>query len=92
MPNLYHGRQGPSNSEARTSVDHQSKERREFGETRSGNIDFRIQVLPHSTVQKQDDFRRETVKKLIHQFESHPNRESLKADLVKNQKINLCSQ
>ena len=54
--------------EARTSVDHQSKESEEYGETRSdsnsyggttefgvtrsGNIDFRIQGLPHSTVQK----------------------------------------
>ena len=59
--------------EARTSVDHQSKESEEcgeargdsnsyrgteeFGETRSGNMDFRIQDLPHSTVQKQDDIR-----------------------------------
>ena len=40
----------------------------EFGETRRGNIDFRLQGLPHSAVQKedsnvqkQDDVRRETV-------------------------------
>ena len=33
----------------------------EFEETRSGNIDFRIQGPPHSTVQKEDDVRRETV-------------------------------
>ena len=75
-PNLYHGRQDLSNFEARTSVDHQSKEREEYGETRSdsksyrgtkefwethiGNIDFKIQGLPHSTVQKQDDIRQET--------------------------------
>ena len=67
-PNLYHGRQDSSDFEARTSVDHQSKEAKgagetrgdsngcrgteEFGEKRSGNIVFRIQVLPHSTVQK----------------------------------------
>ena len=61
---------------------------KEFGEPRSGNMDFRMQGLPHSTVQKQDDIRRETVKKLIHQFEKHPNRESLKADLEKNQQFN----
>ena len=76
-PNLYHGRQDRFNLEARTSVDHQSKESEEygetcgeeFGETRGGNVDFRLQGLPHSIVQKQDDVRRETVKKLIHQFE-----------------------
>ena len=47
---------------ARTSADHQSKRSEvydetlsaKFEETRSGNIDFRIQRLPHSTVQKED--------------------------------------
>ena len=99
-PNLHHGRLDLSNLEARTSVDHQSKESEEYGktrseefvETRSGNIDFRIPGLPHSTVQKEDDVRRETVKKLTDQFETHPNRESLKADLEKNQKFNLFSE
>ena len=51
----------------------------EFGEIRSSNIDFRIKGLPHSTAQQEDDVRRETVKKPIHQFETHPNRESLMA-------------
>ena len=59
---------------------------------RSGDIDFRIQGLTHSTVQKQDDVRRETVKELIYQFETHSNRESLMADLNKNQKLNLFSE
>ena len=86
-PNLHHGRQDLSNLEARTSVDHQSKDSEEFGETQSGNIDFRIQGLPHSYVQKEDDFRREIVKTLIHQFETRPKRELLMAVLVKNQKI-----
>ena len=101
-PNLYHGRQDLSNFEAKTSVYHESKESEEygetcsdsnsyretndFGETRSGNIDFRIQGLPHSTCQKQNDIRRETVKKLIHHFETHQNRESRKADLENNPK------
>ena len=31
-------------------------------------------------------------KKLIHQFETHPNRESLKADFKKNQKFNPFSE
>ena len=92
---LHHGRQDLSNLEARTSVDHQSKESEVYGETRSeefeeirsGNIDFRIQSLPHSTVRMEDDVRREAVKKLI-----HTNRESMMADLNENQKFNLFSE
>ena len=48
-PNLYCGRQDTTNFEARTSVDYLS---RQYGETRCGNIDFRIQELPHSAVQQ----------------------------------------
>ena len=81
-----------SNFEARTSVDHRSNESKEYGETRSGNVDFRIQGLPHSTVPKQDDVRTKTVKKLIHQFETHPNRELLTADLDNNQIFNPSSE
>ena len=99
-PSLHHGRQDLSNLEARTSTDHQSKQSEEYGETRcvefeetrSGNIDFRIQGLRHSTVQEEDDDRREIVKRLVHQFETHPNRESLMADLDKNQKFNPFSK
>ena len=64
----------------------------EYGETRCGNIDLRIQGLPQSTVQQQDDTRREAVNKLIHQFETHPNREPLKADLEKDQAFNPFSE
>ena len=46
----------------------------EIFHTRSSNIDFRIQGPPQTAVQEQDDIRRETVKKLIQQFETHPNR------------------
>ena len=88
-PSLHH-------LEARTSTDHQCNQSEEFGETRceefeeirSGNIDFRIQGLLHSTVQEEDDVGRETVKKLIHQFATHPTRESLMADLNKTQQFN----
>ena len=81
--------------EATTSVDHQSREGKEYGDTRGDrNSNRRTEEFAetrsgnaHSTVQKQDDVRRETVKKLIHQFETHPNRESLMADLDKNQKF-----
>ena len=64
----------------------------EVGETRSVFFDFRIQGLPQSTVQKEDDVRRETVRRPVHQFETHPNRELLIPDLDKNPKFNLFSE
>ena len=97
-PKLHHGRQDSTNFEARASVDHLSREYGEtrsgrvYGETRCGNIDFRIRGLPHSAVQQQDDTHKEAVKKLIHLFDTHPNREALNADLEKDQAFNPCSE
>ena len=48
-------------------------------------IHYRIQGLPHSTVEQEDNTRKEVVNKLIHQFEMRPDREALKADLRQNQ-------
>ena len=70
-PNLHHERQDLSNPKARTSAGYEEIRSAKFKETRSGDIDFRIQGLPHSTVQKEDYDRREMVKKLIHQFDTH---------------------
>ena len=72
-PHLHHGRQDLLNPRARTSADHQSKRSEKyeetrsakFEETRSGNMDFRIQGPPHSTVQKEDYNRRQMVKILV---------------------------
>ena len=41
---------------------------------------------------QQDDTRKEAVKRLIHQFEPHPNLEALKADLEKDQAFNPFSE
>ena len=46
----------------------------------------------HSTVQQQNHTRKEAVQKLIHQFETHPNREALKADLKQNHAFNPFSE
>ena len=84
-PNLHHGRQDLSNPEARTSADHQSERsakyeetrRSRYEETRRGNVDYRIQGILHSTVQKEDTNRKEIVKRLIQQLENQPNRDPL---------------
>ena len=99
-PNLHHGRQDLSDPQASTSANHQSKRSEVYEETRSakleetrtGDVDFRIQGLPHSTVQKEADDRREMVKKLIHQFDADPNRASLMEDLSKTEEFNQFSE
>ena len=65
---------------------------RSYGETCSGNVDCRIPDILHSTVQQQDTNRREAVKKLIQQFENHPNKESFLQDLNKTEEINKFSE
>ena len=67
--------------EERVSNVHSSK----YGETCRGEIDCRNQGLPHSTVDYEDQSRKEVVIKLIAQFETHPNRKALEADLRPNQ-------
>ena len=64
----------------------------EFGETRGGNTDCRIQGLPHSTVQKEDCDRIEKVKKLVHQFDTHPNLDSLMEDFNNTEEFNQFSE
>ena len=61
--NLRHGRQDLLNPEARTSSDHQSERCAKYEETRRCNVDSRIQGIPHTTVQKEDSNRKESVKK-----------------------------
>ena len=86
-PNSQSGQQEQPDQEARTSSDHQSASDRSCGEICSGNVDERIPGKPCSTVQQQDTNRKQTVKKLIQQFENHPNKESLLQDLNKTEKI-----
>ena len=53
---------------------------------------IRIPGTPHSTVQEEDPHRKETVKRLIQQFENHPNRDSLIQDLNKTDEFNPFSE
>ena len=91
-PNSKSGQQDQPHQEARTSSDHQSASR-SYGETRSGNVDYRIPGIPDSAAHQQDTNRNETVKKLIQQFENHPNKEEVfLQDLNKTEKINTFSE
>ena len=82
-PNLHCGLQDITSSDARTSFDHSSKHKEEcdggaYNESCRGEIDFRIQGLLHSAVQEHDHIRKEAVLKLIHQFETRPNKKRCK--------------
>ena len=84
-------------SDATTTFDHSCKHRETCGggtynESCRGEIDFRIQGLLHSTVQEQDHTRKEPVQKVIHQFETHPNRNALQADVKQNHAFNPFSE
>ena len=66
--------------------------RAKHNKTCRGNVDYRIQGIPHSTVQKEDSHRKEIVKRLIQQFENHPHRDSSIKDLKKTEEFNLFSE
>ena len=63
-----------------------------YRETCRGNVDYRIPGIPHSTVLKEDANRKDTVKRLIQQFENHPKRNSLIQDLNKTEEVNPFSE
>ena len=46
----------------------------------------------HWTVQEHDHTRKEAVQKLIHQLETHPNKDALQADLMQNHAFNPFSE
>ena len=96
-PSLHYGLQDTKSFEATTSTDHSSKywetcSGEKYRETCSGEIDFRSQGLLHSTIRQTDHTSQEAVKKLIHQFETHPHREALKANLRQNHALNPFSE
>ena len=87
-PPWHEERKDTSNTNEKQSGFNSSK----HGETCCGsNEGYRIQGLPHSTVE-QDHTRKVVVIKLIYQFETHPDREALKADQRQNQAFNPLSE
>ena len=81
-------REHPPTNQSKRSEGYEETRGAKCEDTRRVNIDFVIQGLPHSTVQKEDYDRREMVKKLIHQFDTHPNCDSLMEDLNKTEEFN----
>ena len=87
--NSQSGQQDQQEQDARTSCDTQAHRRPR--ETWCSNVDYTIPDIHHFAVEQQDTNRRDTVKKLIQQFASHPNKESFLQDLNKTEEINKFS-
>ena len=86
-PNSQSGHQDQPDQEARKSSDHQSVSG-SYGKPALATLNHRIPgISHHSTVQQQDTNRRETIKKLIQQFENHSNKEFFLQDLNKTEEI-----
>ena len=86
-PNLHDGRQDTTNLEARASVDHLRE-----STVRPVAVTLTLESKDcHIRLSNNKMTRKEAVKKLIHQFETHPKREALKADLEKDQACNPIS-
>ena len=76
-----------------TRLKHPGESQRwKYRETCRGNVDYRNPGIPYSTVQKEDSNRKETVKRLIQQFENHPNWDSLILDKNKTEEFDPFSE
>ena len=94
---MHYGRQDTTSSDARKSFDHSDKHKENcdggtYNESCRGEIELKIRGLPHSAVQEHDHIRKKAVQKLIHQFETHPSKEVLQADLKQNRAFNQFSE
>ena len=94
-PNWQEGRKNTSNTNERQSEVTSAK----HGARRGANeddtlpkVDYRIQGLPHSTVEQEENTRKLAVNRLIHQFQTHPDRDALKANPQQNQAYNPFSE
>ena len=70
----------------------EESQRGKYRETCRGNVVYRIPGIPHSTVQKEDSNGKDIVKRLIQQFENHPNQDSLIEDWNKTEEFNPLSE
>ena len=83
--NSHSSQQDQRDQDAGSSWDPLS-EPKSYRETWNNTVDYRIPGIPFSTVEQQDSNFKNKVKKLIEQFESHPNKESFLQDLSQTQK------
>ena len=93
MPNSQHVQKDVHAADSRKSDDGEN-EVHQHRETCGSDycVDFRIPGIPHSAVEQVETNRKEKVRRLIEQFESHPNRNMLLKDCKESEEINHLSQ
>ena len=91
-PTSQHSRKDLPITGSRKSDDCQNEVHKHRETCSSGRVDFRIPGIPHSIVEQVETNRKETVRRLIEQFENHPNRNMLPKDFEKSEEIIRSSQ
>ena len=93
MPNSRHVQKDVHVSESRKSDDRENEVHQHRATCGSDHcVDFRTPGIPHSAVEQVETNRKEKVRRLIEQFESHPNRNMFLKDYEKSEEINHFSQ
>ena len=77
VPNSQHSRKDLPITDSRKSHDCESEEHEHRETCSSGRVDFQIPSIPHSTVEQVETSRKETVKRLVEQFEKSPKQENV---------------
>ena len=88
VPNSQHSRKDVLIKDSRKSDDRENEVHKHRRTCSSSRVDFRIPGIQHSIVEQVETNRKETVERLIEQFENHPNRNVLLKDFEKSEEIN----
>ena len=93
VPNSQHVQEDVLVSESRKSDDREN-EVHPHRETCGSDhcVDFRIPGIPHFAVEQVETNRKEKVRRLIEQFDSHPHKDILLKDCKKSEEIHLFGQ
>ena len=88
VPNSQHAQKDVLITDTSKSDGHENEVHKHKKTCGSNRVDFRIPGTPHSNVEQVETIRKETVRRLIEQFENHPNWKRLLKDFEKSEEIN----
>ena len=80
VPNSQHAQKDVLITDSRKAADRENVVHKHRETCGSNRVDVRNPGIPHSTVEHVETNQKETVRRLIEQFESHPNRNMLLKD------------
>ena len=92
VPNSQHVQKDVLDTDSRNSDECENEGQQHRETCGSHFVDFRIPGILHSAVGQVETNRKEKVRRLIEQFESHPNKNMLLKDFEKSEEINHFSE